>query len=174
MILIKNNGNYKRTQVKADADKAIYVFTDNGDRTSGSHKIPDDSGYSTRFGKTGLCYPTTTSALIRGIDNEFPITTQKRYVKGSGFHERDWTDDGFDAFKKVIDDDFEHIQKACVQRKIDTVVFPEKGILNSSIARITLTRTPKLFGYIVDKEIELKRFNIDKLTKKEIEYYESN
>lgn len=157
MILRRVGSNYSRTVIKNDKDN-LYVFTDNGDRTSGKGKIPDDSEYSKRFGKTNLCYPTKTSAVLRGLENSCPITTQKRYIPGVRSHMGNWTDDDFEEFKKVIDEDFEFIKKKCVDRKYKTIYFPKNGILNGAISKLTLLRTPKLFKYIVEKELELKNF----------------
>ena len=159
MKLIKNKGGYHRATVENDKDK-IYIFTDNTNRTSGSLPISDDSAYSKRFGKKGLRYPTMTSAVLRGLDNAFPITTQKYYKKGSSRAECNWVDEDLDEFKKVIDDDFEHIKKACKEKGYKKIFFPVNGVLNGKISRLTIERTPKLFKYIVEKEIELKKFEI--------------
>ena len=159
MKLIKCKGAYHRTTVENDKDK-IYIFTDNTNRTSGSLPISDDSAYSKRFGKKGLRYPTMTSAVLRGLDNAFPITTQRYYKKGSSRAEGNWTDEDFKEFKKVIDEDVDVIKKACVERGIDTVIFPSGGLLNSSIADISFKRTPSLYKYIIEKEIELRDFKI--------------
>lgn len=157
MILKRSKIDYHRTDVKKNS-KVMFVFTDNCDRTSGKGKIPDDSEYSKRFGKTGLNYPSRTSALLRGLENAYPITTQKRYVPGTKSYEGNWTDDDFEEFKKVIDDDFEHIKKACVEKGYKLIMFPRTGVLNGTISRLTFDRTPKLFNYIIKKEIELKNF----------------
>jgi hypothetical protein len=159
MELKRFQQKYTRTFTK-NYSNAMFIFTDNCDRTSGKGKIPDDSEYSKRFGKTGLCYPSMTSALIRGIDNAYPITTQKHYVPGTKSANGNWTDDDFEEFKKVIDDDFEHIKKACKEKGYKTTFFPKNGVLNGTISRLTFERTPKLFKYIVEKEIELKKFEI--------------
>lgn len=158
MILKRANYIYTRTQVKKDKER-MYIFTDNCDRTSGSHKIKDESEYSTRFGKKDLKYPSVTSALFRGLDNAYPITTQKGYEKGKDTSLKNWNDEDFDEFKRVIDDDFEHIKKACIEKGYKEIIFPVNGVLNSSISRITANRTPKLFFYIIEKEMELKNFN---------------
>lgn len=148
-----------RKQVAEDS-KNIYIFTDNCDRSSGKGEIPDDSTYSKRFGKKKLKYPAVTSAFIRGLENSFPITTQKKYVPRPNQFEGNWTDDDFEEFKKVIDDDFEHIKKACKEKGYKKIFFPVNGVLNGKISRLTIERTPKLFKYIVEKEIELKKFEI--------------
>ena len=152
------------SRITASKDKEhIYVFTDNLDRTSGQGKISDDSSYSKRFGKTGLCYPSVTSAVLRGLENAFPVTTQKGYKKGTNPSIYNWTDDDFEEFKKVIDDDFEKIKEACVKYSTDTVYFPSTGVLNGNISQLTFDRTPILYNYIIEKEIELRDFNVEKI-----------
>jgi hypothetical protein len=148
---------YWRSDVKRDVNN-IYIFTDNQERTSGSGKIPDDSEYSKRFGKTDLKYPSRTSAVIRGLPNSFPITTQKHYVKGAKRFEGNWSDDDYEEFIKVIDADFEAIKVACKRLKPKYVYFPSNGVLNGQISRLTIERTPKLYYYIVKKELELRDF----------------
>ena len=174
MKLIKAIADYKRSYISKDPSNRIYVFTDNGDRTSGQNKIPDDSEYSIRFGKKDLRYPTVTTAVLRGLERAFPVTTQKRYVRGPKSYEGNWTDEDFEEFKNVIDADFEEIKKACVKYKPTEVVFPRLGVLSGSISRLTIERTPKLYSYIVEKEIELKNFDVNNLTKEEKEKYECN
>lgn len=157
MTLIKTTKNYTRLYVNSKP-YMLFIFTDNCDRTSGAGVISDDSEYSKRFGKKGLKYPSSTTALIRGLENAYPITTQKRLVLGGKKFEGNWTDDDFEEFKKIIDDDFEHIKKACIEKGYKVIVFPKNGVLNGAISRITFERTPKLFNYIIKKEIELKKF----------------
>jgi hypothetical protein len=149
--------SYTRWLAKNSENK-LFIFTDNCDRTSGRGKVSDNSEYAKRFGKTGLHYPSVTSAILRGLDNAYPITTQKGYKKGDNPDNHNWTDDDFEEFKKVIDDDFEHIKQACKEKGYKKIVFPLSGILNSKISKLTMERTPKLYGYIIEKEIELKKF----------------
>lgn len=167
MKMLRYSGwGYWRSDVKQDKNN-IYIFTDNQDRTSGSGKIPDDSEYSKRFGKTDLKYPSATSAVIRGLPNSFPITTQKHYIKGAKRFEGNWNDEDFEEFTKVIDADFEAIKDACKRLKPKNVFFPSTGILNGKISRLTIERTPKLFSYIVKKELELRDFINDNFNNKE-------
>ena len=159
MILKKYPGKYIRKSIQEVKD-AIFVFTDNCDRTSGRGNIPDDSSYSKRFGRTGLKYPTVTSALIRGLENAFPVTTCKCYTQKKS--ERIFHDEDFEEFKKLVDADFEAIKNACIERGIDMIIFPTTGILNGSYSDITRVRTPLLYWYIVKKEIELRDFELPK------------
>ena len=158
MKLTKTDGVYVRKKVQEDTER-MYIFTDNCDRSSGNSKIPDDSEYSKRFGKTGLLYPSITSASIRGLDNAYPLTTQHWYNEQHKGITGRWHDSDFEEFKKVIDEDIEVIKKACIEKGYKEIVFPKGGVLNSQIAALNPIRTPRLFNYIVEKEIELKNFN---------------
>ena len=90
-----------------------------------------------------------TTALIRGLDNAYPITTQRWYnSQHKGITGR-WIDDDFDEFKKVIDDDFEEIYKHAKNYK--QIVFPIGGIFNSKISQLNKVRTPKLYAYLKSK-----------------------
>jgi hypothetical protein len=159
MKLEKSHLKYNRKKISEVKD-AIYVFTDNCDRTSGKLDIPDDSSYSKRFGRTGLKYPTVTSAVIRGLENAFPVTTCKCYSQKKS--ERIFHDVDFENFKKLVDADFEAIKNACIERGIDRIIFPTGGVLNGTYSDITRTRTPLLYWYVVKKEIELRDFELPK------------
>jgi hypothetical protein len=66
-----------------------------------------------------------------------------------------WNDEDIDEFKKVIDDDFEWIKNNA--HKYERIVFPFGGIFNSKIANISGNRTPKLYSYLMNKCLELKK-----------------
>lgn len=141
----------KRSLTKHDLDNA-YVFEDCLDRTKGKNKIKDDTLYAKRFGNE-LFYPSVGSTCLRGLDNAFPITTLN-----SG--EKPWTDNDFSEFKKVIDADFKAIINECKKKKYKAIIFPKNGILNKSKTSISYKRTPKLFKYLIKKEIELAKLEV--------------
>ena len=65
---------FTRKSVEKDTDY-IYLFTDNSGRTSGNNII-QDGWYLEKYGKNKILrYPTMTQAVIRGLENAFPITT---------------------------------------------------------------------------------------------------
>jgi hypothetical protein len=104
--------------------------------------------YGQKYGE-GKHYPSMTTALIRGLDNAYPITTQHWYnAQHKGITGR-WNDDDFEEFKKVIDDDFENIYQNC--KKYEKIIFPIGGIFNSKISQINKVRTPKLYSYLMEK-----------------------
>lgn len=147
MKVIRSSVPYTRKNVKED-NKSMYIFTDNTDRDSGKSLIPNISWYSQKYGE-GKHYPSITTALIRGLDNAYPITTQRWYnSQHKGINGR-WTDDDLEEFKKVIDDDFEKIYNDC--KKFKRIVFPMGGIFNSKISQLNKVRTPKLYEYLMSK-----------------------
>lgn len=161
-IVVRADKFYNRAEVASDAT-SMYIFTDNTDRNSGKGSISNESWYSLKYGK-GKHYPNVTSALIRGLDNAYPITTQRWYNKEHKGITGRWNDEDIDEFKKVIDDDFEHIKSE--MHKYKKIIFPFGGIFNSKIADISKLRVPKLYEYLMTKCLELKEiFENNKIQK---------
>ena len=147
MKVVRAESFYNRKEAEKDKN-TMYIFTDNTDRDSGKGEIPDDSWYALKYG-TGKHFPKVTSALIRGLQNAYPITTQRWYNKRfKGIYGR-WNDEDFDEFKKVIDDDFDEIYKNA--NRYEKIIFPIGGIFNSKIAGISKSRVPVLYEYLMDK-----------------------
>ena len=131
---------YTRKEVEQDTT-SMYIFTDNTDRDSGKTPIPNDSWYSKKYGE-GKHFPTMTTALIRGLNNAYPITTQRWYNKEhKGINGR-WNDE-----------DFEEIHNN--KNNYEKIIFPINGIFNSKISQINKIRTPKLYAYLMTKCKEL-------------------
>ena len=143
--IVRADKPYVRAEVEKDTEN-MYIFTDNTDRNSGRNLISPDSWYSKKYGE-GHHYPTMTSALIRGLDNAFPITTQRYYNKEKKGENGRWTDDDFEEFHTVITDDFLEIVKNAPRFK--KIIFPPGGIFNSRIANISKERTPKLYDTLM-------------------------
>ena len=100
----------------------IYVSPDNTARTSGNAAIPKNSDYKKRFPDLKrLRRRLSASDCLRGLNNALPITIRKR---GGDY----FTDKDFNEFKKYIDDDFEHIKRACIERKPKRIYFPYQGL----------------------------------------------
>lgn len=79
MEIIKLNNAFSRESVSNDPDY-LYLFTDNLMRTSGSNLILPPSTYiddwsGTEFASSEMYYPRASQAVIRGLDNAYPITT---------------------------------------------------------------------------------------------------
>lgn len=183
----------KLTKTKTDVTRAqamrnpktLYIFTDNTNRTSGKTEIDPESWYSQKYRKTvPLRYPSQTSAMLRGLDNARPISTQHWYDRASG-KTRDagrWNDSDFAEFKKVIDEEIQDIKEAWDSGQYDNVVIATPaGILrtaqNAGISGMSRDRVPKLFDYLhykmkeLDAHINGRQFNE---TYEEKQYPESN
>lgn len=141
----KFSGEWNRDSV-ADDNSTLYVFTDNTDRDSGSGKIDDSSWYSQKYGK-GKHHPTNqTTAVIRGLSNARPISTQKHYNDQAKGAKGRWEDSDVEEFKKVIRAELDDIVDAWNTGKYSRIMFPSgDGLFNANISQITKSRTPALY-----------------------------
>lgn len=147
MLITRSFKPYIRKEV-ADDVNTMYIFTDNTDRDSGKSLISKESWYSKKYGE-GKHYPTMTTALIRGLENAYPITTQRYYNSQFKGPNGRWVDKDFEEFKKVIDDDFDEIIRNT--KRFDKILFPIGGIFNSKISCLNKERTPILYDYLLGK-----------------------
>jgi hypothetical protein len=103
---------YSRSSVEQDSE-SMYLFTDNAERTSRPNakeeNVDKDSWYYKKyksetnkpihFGSTS----NPTSAVIRGLNNAYPISTMSAYGTN-------WTNNNFDLFKSTIDSEIGQIK----------------------------------------------------------------
>lgn len=151
-------GNWTRQEVNDNPD-VLYVFGDNTNRTSGSNPISNDSKYARTYG-LGKMFPNTTAAIIRGMDNAMPVSTQHWYDPSTG-RTRDsgrWNDSDIDDFKKIIDAEFQAIKDEWDTGKYRKIYLPSTGLSNGKISQITEARTPVLFKYLYDKTVDLAKY----------------
>ena len=151
-------GNWTRQEVNDNPD-VLYVFGDNTNRTSGSNPISNDSKYARTYG-LGKMFPNATAAIIRGMDNAMPVSTQHWYDPTTG-RTRDagrWNDSDIDDFKKVIDAEFQAIKDEWDTGKYRKIYLPSTGLFNGKISQITEARTPVLFKYLYDKTVDLAKY----------------
>ena len=151
-------GNWTRQEVNNNPD-VLYIFGDNTNRTSGSNLISNDSKYARTYG-LGKMFPNTTAAIIRGMDNAMPVSTQHWYDPSTG-KTRDagrWNDSDIDDFKKVIDAEFQAIKDEWDTGKYRKIYLPSTGLSNGKISQITEARTPVLFKYLYDKTADLAKY----------------
>ena len=151
-------GNWTRQEVNDNPD-VLYVFGDNTNRTSGSNPISNDSKYARAYG-LGKMFPNATAAIIRGMDNAMPVSTQHWYDPSTG-RTRDagrWNDSDIEDFKKVIDAEFQAIKDEWDTGKYKKIYLPSTGLSNGKISQITETRTPVLFKYLYDKTADLAKY----------------
>ena len=151
-------GNWTRQEVNDNPD-VLYVFGDNTNRTSGSNPISNDSKYARTYG-LGKMFPNTTAAIIRGMDNAMPVSTQHWYDPATG-RTKDagrWNDSDIEEFKKVIDAEFQAIKDEWDTGKYRKIYLPSTGLSNGKISQITEARTPELFKYLYDKTADLAKY----------------
>jgi hypothetical protein len=159
-----HQGNWSRQEAQNNPN-ILYVFTDNTDRDSGSGRIPDDSWYSKKYG-IGHHFPTMTAAVIRGLNNARPISTQRWYHQGAKGETGRWTDADIEEFKPVIRDELQEIVNEFNTGKYDTIMFPDgDGLFNTRISNITKQRTPQLYQALSGL---LHEFGFDSLIPKDI------
>ena len=151
-------GNWTRYEVNDNPD-VLYVFGDNTNRTSGSNPISNDSKYARTYG-LGKMFPNATAAIIRGMDNAMPVSTQHWYDPSTG-RTRDagrWNDSDIEDFKKIIDAEFQAIKDEWDTGKYRKIYLPSTGLSNGKISQITEARTPVLFKYLYDKTADLAKY----------------
>ena len=151
-------GNWTRQEVNDNPD-VLYIFGDNTNRTSGNNPISNDSKYARAYG-LGKMFPNETAAIIRGMDNAMPISTQHWYDPSTG-RTRDagrWNDSDIEDFKKIIDAEFQAIKDEWDTGKYRKIYLPSTGLSNGKISQITEARTPVLFKYLYDKTADLAKY----------------
>lgn len=151
-------GNWTRQEVNDNPD-VLYVFGDNTNRTSGSNPISNDSKYARTYG-LGKMFPNATAAIIRGMDNAMPVSTQHWYDPSTGRTSDSgrWNDSDIDDFKKIIDAEFQAIKDEWDTGKYRKIYLPSTGLSNGKISQITEARTPVLFKYLYDKTVDLAKY----------------
>ena len=143
-------GNWTRREAARDPE-SLYIFTDNTDRDSGKGLIDPMSKYAQKYGKNKH-YPTMTQAVLRGLDNAMPLSTQRWYHEGAKGVTGRWTDADFAEFKKVIDAEIEDIVKEWNTGKYKRIVIGSAdGFFNTEISNISMERTPILYKYLQRK-----------------------
>ena len=142
-------------RVADESNDKLFVFIDNMNRrgqkdiagNSSRFKL-DDTDYGKRFELTNVY--SHKNITLRGAKRAYPVTLYTNEHKL-------WTENQFDEFKKVIDDDFNHIYRAIDELKPKEVVFPKDGLLREKFSPHV---TPKIFAYILKKELELLRYEL--------------
>jgi hypothetical protein len=169
-VVQKHQGDWSRREAENNP-KILYVFTDNTDRNSGSGVIPSDSWYSKKYG-AGHHFPTMTAAVIRGLDNSRPISTQRWFHPGAKGKAGNWVDADIEEFKSVIRDELQEIVNEFNTGKYDAIMFPGgKGLFNTRISNISKTRTPKLYQALGEL---LHEFGFDSLIPSDVTINQNN
>lgn len=173
--VIKTHNGYWTRQEAENNPRTLYVFTDNMDRDSGSNLIPEDSWYGKKYGPGPMHYPTSTAAVVRGLDNARPISTMHFFYKTHGYshpaYDKSskalWHDSDVEEFRKVVGSELQDIVEAFNSGKYDSIMFPDgDGLFNTNLSQISKERTPELYKALSSL---LKEYGFDKLIPKEPE-----
>jgi hypothetical protein len=126
------------------------LFTDNSGRTSG--KIPiQDGWYKNKYGKNKILkYPTMTQAVIRGLDNAYPITTTVDDKRTQ------WKDYMFEEYKSIIDDEIDQIINILKTEKYIGIKF--SAIMTFGKGKISNMKetSPLCWNYLNTKLMKIK------------------
>jgi len=107
-----------------------------------------------------------TAAVIRGLENARPISTQRWYHKGAKGITGRWTDADINEFKSVIREELQEIVNEFNTGKYDYINFPDgDGLFNTNISNITKKRVPKLYQALGEL---LHEFGLDSLIPSDI------
>jgi hypothetical protein len=145
VIPLNESQRFTRQSVSQDTDY-IYLFTDNAQRTSGNNLISDSSRYSAIFG-LGKKYPGMTQAVIRGLNNAFPITTMVDDKRTQ------WTDDKFEDFKTEIDSEIKLIKNNLKDFK--GIKFSAEMPFGKGVISNMKDSAPKIWNYLNIKLAEI-------------------
>lgn len=147
-------GDWSRTEVEQHPNY-LYIFTDNTDRDSGSQPVDPNSKYARKYGQNKH-YPKVTQAVIRGLNNAMPLSTQHWYHGDKKGKTGVWTDADIEDFKKTIDSEIDDIIKEWDTGKYEKLIIGDgDAFFNSNISNISITRAPKLYQYLKQKVQEL-------------------
>lgn len=127
----------------------LFLFTDNTDRDSGKGIIDRNSPYYKQYGdgEHDLHYPTVTAAVLRGLPNAMPVSTQRWYHEGAKGEAGRWNDADVSEFALTLQSEFDNIlTEIAFNPDIKTVMLPgSDGFFNGKISAITKERTPELY-----------------------------
>ncbi len=139
---------WTRKDVTMDPE-VMYIFTDNAARTSGNNPVDSNSDYAKTYNKNAK-YPGTTQAVIRGLNNAFPITTMV------DDNRTQWTDNRFAEFKSIIDKEVQAIKTS--RGKFRTLLYSAENPFGKGQISNMKNSAPKIWEYLNTK---LKEIGID-------------
>jgi hypothetical protein len=146
-IPLDETQRFTRESVEKD-NEYIYLFTDNANRTSGNNLVDPNSWYADAYGKNSK-FPTKTQAVIRGLNNAFPITTMVDEQRTQ------WTDDKFNAFTKEIDHEIRQIQESILDEGFKGIKFSAEMSFGKGAISNMKNTAPKCWNYLNTKLAEI-------------------
>lgn len=153
---------WTRDSVARDKE-SLYIFTDNLLRTSGNNPIDPESWYVKKYTGSFICcdhimlpnnfkYPTKSQAVIRGLDNAFPITTME------DCHLSQLSDCTAYNIKDIWSDEINAIRAAYLTGKYRRIVISNCEFGNGTYSRIK-SNEPLLYRYLYRKLFSLGIIN---------------
>lgn len=139
--------NFSRSSVESDPEY-LYIFTDNANRTSGSSPIDPNSWYAKKFGNDRK-FPSKTQAVIRGLNNAYPITTMVDQNRTQ------WTDDRLDLFKRIINEEIEMIKEAMSSGRFKGIKYSGQMMFGKGQISNMAETAPAIFEYMNSKLLEI-------------------
>lgn len=132
--IIRHKGSITRKEAKSKRH-SLLIFTDNGTRTSGKSPIDAASWYSRKYGRGRTLYhPRKTLAILRGLDNAYPICTVASF---DGKKVTQWNTTDQQRFADVIDQEIDDIRRAMESGKYNEVrIFADHIGQSGAYARI--------------------------------------
>jgi len=152
-IAVPVTTNFTRQSVKNDPEY-LYLFTDNAKRTSGSNSIDKTSQYVKKYGQGS--YPGMTQAVIRGLENAYPITTMVDDKRTQ------WDDSKLDEYKSIIDSEVGHIKTAISSGQYKGIKFAAQMPFGKGQISNMRESAPRVWNYMNEK---LKEIGIDNTEK---------
>ena len=151
IIPLNKSQRFTRESVEKDTEY-MYLFTDNAKRTSGRNSIKKDGMYAVVYNKDAK-YPTMTQAVIRGLDNAYPITTMV------DDNRTQWTDAKFEEYKNIIDLEIDHIKGDLESGAFKGIKFSAQKpfgvkVTDKDISDMKKT-APKIWNYLNIKLFEI-------------------
>lgn len=161
--VVQYPGTWTRADVaKPENQDKLFIFTDNTDRDSGNEPVNPESRYAQRYAKKedgtvrALRYPKhQTSAVIRGLDNAMPVSTQRWYHGDYKREKGNWTNADVEEFKRVVHQEIDDIIEEWNTGKYTTIVFPKGGLFTET--NITRLEDPERSEIKAALEDEVKR-----------------
>jgi hypothetical protein len=141
--------NFSRASVANDPEY-IYLFTDNAARSSGGNQIDPNSWYVKKYGQGR--YPGMTQAVIRGLNNAYPITTMVDDKRTQ------WNDTQFAQYKAIIDSEVADIKNAISVGQFKGVKFAAQMPFGKGQISNMRESAPKIWQYMNGK---LREIGID-------------
>ena len=144
--------NLSRFSVELDLDY-LYLFTDNLNRSSGHNYIDEYNEYCIIWAKgRQIYYPNSSQAVIRGLENAYPISTMVNQYK------KQFTDDMFELFKENLDEEINSIKKV-LDYKYEGIKYVDNVFGIGTYSKMNVS-APKCFEYL---HLKLKEINIEQL-----------